>query len=73
MNCNVSPKRISLSSIAMLPSSDLKGFLRDLVYLQEDTWNLVEKTDLPKDIQTRIKDNIQEKQVILGKIIAMIV
>lgn len=57
----------------MLPSSDLKGFLRDLVYLQEDTWNLVEKTDLPKDIQTRIKDNIQEKQVILGKIIAMIV
>lgn len=57
----------------MLSKSDLQGFLRDLVYLQEDTWNIVEKTDLPKGIQSRVKDNIQEKQVILAKIIAMIV
>lgn len=57
----------------MLPANDLKNFLRDLVYLQEETRNLVKQTNLSEELQKRVMDNIQEKQIILSKIIALTV
>lgn len=57
----------------MLPNKDLKAFLRDLVYLEETAYNLSRETDLPAHVAERIRDNISEKQVILGRIMSLIV
>lgn len=57
----------------MLPNKDLKGFLRDLVYMEETAITLAQQSNVSAHDRKRIVDNLIEKQVIITKILARIV
>lgn len=52
-----------------MTESDIKSVLRDLFYLQEEAFNLVKQVHCDVQKKQRILDNLNEKQVILTKMI----
>jgi len=56
----------------MIDNSQIKTYLRDLFYLEEDVLNLLKKTQIPKNQKNIVSDNINEKQVIITKIIHLL-
>lgn len=57
----------------MLRTNEIKNFLRDLMYVEEDAYQVCRNLDVPFGSKTRILDNIKEKQIIIAKIINLIV
>jgi len=57
----------------MLELKDIKGYFRDLVYIQEDAIGQVRKSGLPKKDEARIISTLQKKQIIITKIIDLLV
>lgn len=56
----------------MLPSADVKSFLRDLVYLEEEAYSLARRSKLPGAVKSRLMDSIYKKQVVVTKIINLL-
>lgn len=53
----------------MMTEADIKTDLRDLVYIQEEIYNLIKRQRIPKAEKEKILDTLKQKQVILSKII----
>lgn len=60
---------LNFFDLIMITESDIKSDLRDLVYLEEEAYGLLRHSALPTKEKQRILDNLQEKQVILTKMI----
>lgn len=58
---------------SMLDLKDIKGYFRDLVYIQEDAITQVRAAGLPKKEEERIVNTLQKKQIIITKIIDLLV
>lgn len=57
----------------MLLQSDIKDYLRDLMYLEEDALNALKiNPDICNQNCKKIYDNIVEKQIIITKMIDLI-
>lgn len=56
----------------MLQLKDIKGYFRDLVYIQEDTIGQVRKAKLDKENEERIINTLQKKQIIITKVIDLL-
>lgn len=56
----------------MLTKADLKEYLKEIFYIEEDALLVAKKLAIPKQKQQRIYDNIAEKQRIVARIISLI-
>ncbi|MDP3985554.1 MAG: hypothetical protein Q8P82_02205 [bacterium] len=57
----------------MITDADIKSYLRDLVYLEEEVLKRLENSSLPERFKNRIRDNVVEKQIMVTKIVALFV
>ncbi len=53
----------------MITESDIKSDLRDLVYLEEEVYTILKGVKLDTKEMQIMMDNVNEKQVILAKLI----
>jgi len=56
----------------MMTNSDLKNFLRDLLYLEEEAYTLATALDPASPHKQRIIDTIHKKQMIVAHIVTLI-
>lgn len=57
----------------MLLQSDIKDYLRDLLYIEEDALEALRKNKIESNKNLiRIQDNIIEKQTIISKMVNLI-
>jgi hypothetical protein len=56
----------------MLTKAELKDYLKEIFYIEEDALMIANKVPLPTHNQKRIHDNIAEKQRIVARIISLI-
>lgn len=54
----------------MITKEDIKIYLRDLIYIQEDVYNIIANSrNLSKKNKAILLDNVKEKQIIITKLI----